>query len=172
MLDTEGLPFISFPKPMEEETAWLFSFIISSSLGRSPTHFFFLLLFLWRGGSFFGKANMGNITSSMATAQKRNPLHLRQNYWGVEKERARKIEIGHYRRKPREREMLWTRTDHCNGEIWLRFYNPGFTMTETVTSRKREEMLFPLSACIYKDSAKIKNLMKRNNSICIDILFI
>lgn len=73
---------MSFPKPMEEETFWPllldFSFITSSSLDTSPGEpIFFFFLFLWRGGSFLGKANMGKMTSSMAMAHNRKPLHLR-----------------------------------------------------------------------------------------------
>lgn len=72
---------MSFPKPMEEETFWLlppdFSFITSSSLDASLGELiFFNFLFLWRGGSFLGKANMGKMTRSMAMAHKRKPLHL------------------------------------------------------------------------------------------------
>lgn len=68
---------------MEEETFWLllldFSFITSSSLDTSPGEpiFFFFLFFLWRGGSFLGKANMGKMTRSIAMAHKRKPLHLK-----------------------------------------------------------------------------------------------
>lgn len=74
---------MSFPKPMEEETFWPllpdFSFITSSSLDTSPGEpIFFLFLFLWRGGSFLGNANMGKMTRSMAAAHKRKPLHLRE----------------------------------------------------------------------------------------------
>lgn len=68
---------------MEEETPWflllllLFSLRTSSSLESSKFIFFFLFFFLLcRGGNFLGKANMGKITRSMATAHKRNPLHL------------------------------------------------------------------------------------------------
>lgn len=72
---------MSFPKPMEEVTGWLllllFSFRTSSSLDRSSRLSFFLLFFfLCRGGSFLGKANMGKMTSSMAKAHSRKPLHL------------------------------------------------------------------------------------------------
>lgn len=74
-------PLMSFPKPMEEETFSSlpldFSFITSSSLDTSPGEpIFFFFLFLWRGGSFLGKANMGKMTRSMATEHKRKPLHL------------------------------------------------------------------------------------------------
>lgn len=73
---------MSFPKPMEEDMFWPllldFSFIISSSLDTSPGKpIFFVFLFLWRGGSFLGKANMGKMTRSMAMAHKRKPLHLK-----------------------------------------------------------------------------------------------
>lgn len=73
---------MSFPKPMEEETFWPlpldFSFITSSSLDTSPGEpIFFVFLFLRRGGSFLGKANMGKMTRSMATEHKRKPLHLK-----------------------------------------------------------------------------------------------
>lgn len=73
---------MSFPKPMEEDMLWPlppdFSFITSSSspersAGEAPIFFFF---FLWRGGSFLGKANMGKMTRSMATAHSKKPLHL------------------------------------------------------------------------------------------------
>lgn len=72
---------MSLPKPMEEVTGWLllllFSFRTSSSLDRSSRLSFFLLFFfLCRGGSFLGKVNMGKMTSSMAKAQSRKPLHL------------------------------------------------------------------------------------------------
>ncbi len=85
-------PLMSFPKPMEEETFWPllldFSFITSSSLDTSPGELiFFFFLFLWRGGSFLGKANMGKMTRSMAKAHKRKPIHLRgrnrNNRWVV-----------------------------------------------------------------------------------------
>lgn len=66
---------------MEEETGWLFlllfSFSTSSSLDMSSRLSFFLLFFfLCRGGSFLGKPNMGKMTSSMARAHSRKPLHL------------------------------------------------------------------------------------------------
>lgn len=83
---------MSFPKPMEEETFWLFvldfSFITSSSLDTSPGELiFFFFFFLWRGGSFLGKANMGKMTRSMAMAHRRKPLHLkgRTNRWVVKR---------------------------------------------------------------------------------------
>lgn len=76
------LPLMSLPKPMDEVTAWLlllllFSLRTSSSLDRSSRlNFFLFFFFLCRGGSFLGKVNMGKMTSSMATAHRRNPLHL------------------------------------------------------------------------------------------------
>lgn len=74
---------MSFPKPIEEDTFWLllpdFSFITSSSLDSSPGEpIFFIFLFLWRGGSFLGNANMGKMTNSIAIAHKRKPLHLEE----------------------------------------------------------------------------------------------
>lgn len=80
--DIKGVsPFMSFPKPMEEDTFWLlpldFSFIMSSSLEMPPGEpIFFAFLLLGRGGSFLGKANMGKMTRSMAMEHKRKPLHL------------------------------------------------------------------------------------------------
>lgn len=80
-------PLRSFPKPMEEETFWPllldFSFITSSSPDTSSGEpIFFFFLFLWRGGSFLGKANIGKMTRSMAMAHKRKPLHLKgRNTW-------------------------------------------------------------------------------------------
>lgn len=79
-------PLMSFPKPMEDATVWPllldFSFRTSSSLEvlSAPCFFFF---FLWRGGSFLGKANMGKMTNSMAKAQRRKPLHLRTWRYGI-----------------------------------------------------------------------------------------
>lgn len=78
---------MSLPKPMEEETVWLllllFSFRTSSSLDMSSRLSFFLLFFfLCRGGSFLGKANMGKMTSSMASAHSRKPLHLQEDRRG------------------------------------------------------------------------------------------
>lgn len=77
---------------MEEETPWflllllLFSLRTSSSLESSKFIFFFLFFFLLcRGGNFLGKANMGKITRSMATAHKRNPLHLEGDGGGRER---------------------------------------------------------------------------------------
>lgn len=74
---------MSFPKPMDEDTVWLlplllFSLRTSSSLDMLSRLSFFLLFFffLCLGGSFLGKANMGKMTSSMATAHSRKPLHL------------------------------------------------------------------------------------------------
>ncbi|TNN38324.1 hypothetical protein EYF80_051515 [Liparis tanakae] len=67
---------------MDELAPWLlplllFSLRTSSSLDSSSMLTFFLLFFfLCRGGSFLGKVNMGKMTSSMATAHSRNPLHL------------------------------------------------------------------------------------------------
>lgn len=83
-----GVPLMSLPKPMEEVTVWvlllLFSFSTSSSLDRSSRVIFFLrFFFLCRGGSFLGKVNMGNMTSSMATAQSRNPLHLNTKHFSL-----------------------------------------------------------------------------------------
>lgn len=83
---------MSLPKPMEEETFCPllldFSFIISSSLETSPGELiFFFFLFLWRGGSFLGKANMGKMTRSMAMEHKRNPLHLvGRDRWCISKD--------------------------------------------------------------------------------------
>lgn len=81
------LPLMSLPKPMDEDTAWLFplllfSFKTSSSLDRLSRLNFFLLFFffLCRGGSFLGKANMGKMTRSIATAHSRKPLHL-EEWW-------------------------------------------------------------------------------------------
>lgn len=76
---------------MEEVTGWLllllFSFRTSSSLDMSSRLSFFLLFFfLCRGGSFLGKVNMGKMTSSMAKAQSRKPLHLQEEE--EEEERA------------------------------------------------------------------------------------
>lgn len=82
VLEAVKVPLMSFPKPMEEVTAWLFplllfSFRTSSSADMSSRFTFFLLFFfLCRGGSFLGKVNMGKMTSSMATAHSRKPLHL------------------------------------------------------------------------------------------------
>lgn len=81
--DDETPPLMSFPKPMEEVTGWLllllFSFRTSSSLDMSSRLSFFLLFFfLCRGGSFLGKVNMGKMTSSMAKAHSRKPLHLQE----------------------------------------------------------------------------------------------
>lgn len=77
----QTLPLTFSPNPIEAETELsvsvlllVFSFITSSSLETSPEFIFFF--FLCRGGSFFGKVNMGNITRSIAMAQRRNPLHL------------------------------------------------------------------------------------------------
>lgn len=79
------VPFMSLPKPMDDVTVWLllllFSLRTSSSLDKSSMLSFFLLFFfffLCRGGSFLGKVNMGKMTSSMATAHSRKPLHLRR----------------------------------------------------------------------------------------------
>lgn len=79
------VPLMSLPKPMDEVTVWfllllLFSLRTSSSLDRSSRLSFFLLFFfLCRGGSFLGNVNMGKMTSSMATAHRRNPLHLNRH---------------------------------------------------------------------------------------------
>lgn len=74
------IPLMSFPKPMEDVTALLlllFSLRTSSSLDiSSKVNFFLLFFFLCRGGSFLGKVNMGKMTSNMATAHSRKPLHL------------------------------------------------------------------------------------------------
>src|SRR5574337_1028274 len=76
------LPLTSFPNPIGETFLSTcsqlsgFSFITSSSPEASVEYFFFLF-FLCRGGSFFGKVNIGNITRNIAMAQRRNPLHLK-----------------------------------------------------------------------------------------------
>lgn len=91
------LPLKSFPKPMEEVTVWLllldFSFMTSSSLVASSSFpsFFFFFFFFWRGGSFLGKANMGKMTSSMATAHSKKPLHLRRR-----ERRAQGVFVKHF----------------------------------------------------------------------------
>ena len=76
------LPLTFFPNPIEEtflstcSVLFDFSFTTSSSLTAS-TEYFFFFFFLCRGGSFFGKVNIGNITRNIAMAQRRNPLHLK-----------------------------------------------------------------------------------------------
>lgn len=83
-LKRHTLPLTFFPNPIEEtflstcSVLFDFSFTTSSSLTASTEYFFFFFFFfLCRGGSFFGKVNIGNITRNIAMAQRRNPLHLK-----------------------------------------------------------------------------------------------
>lgn len=82
LLKRYTLPLTFFPKPIEESFLFIcslvfdFSLMTSSSLTTSAENFFFFF-FLCRGGSFFGKVNIGNITRNIAMAQRRNPLHLK-----------------------------------------------------------------------------------------------
>lgn len=82
LLKSDTLPLTFFPKPIEDTFLFAcslvfdFSLMTSSSPATSAENFFFFF-FLCRGGSFFGKVNIGNITRNIAMAQRRNPLHLK-----------------------------------------------------------------------------------------------